>query len=47
MPLREGFFRWFVTDAAGYRGGNTFANSLRTIKSQAIRTLSDDERAGQ
>ena len=34
--LREEYFRWFVTTAAAYRGGNTFANALRTIKSQAI-----------
>ena len=45
MALREEYFRWFVTKAAGYRGGNTFASSLRTIKSQAIATLSSDERA--
>ena len=42
--LREEYFRWFVTEAAAYRGGNTFANSLRTIKTQAIETLSADER---
>ncbi len=42
--LREEYFRWFVTEAAAYRGGNTFANALRTIKTQAIATLSDDER---
>ncbi len=42
--LREEYFRWFVTTAAAYRGGNTFANALRTIKSQAIETLSADER---
>jgi putative heme-binding domain-containing protein len=42
--LREEYFRWFVTTAAAYRGGNTFANALRTIKSQAIRTLSSQER---
>jgi putative heme-binding domain-containing protein len=44
-PLREEYFRWFVTEAASYRGGNTFANALRTIKSEAMKTLSDDERA--
>jgi len=42
--LREEYFRWFVTEAAAYRGGNTFASSLRTIKAQAIETLSDDAR---
>jgi putative heme-binding domain-containing protein len=44
-PLREEYFRWFVTEAAAYRGGNTFASALRTIKAQAIKTLSDDELA--
>ena len=43
-PLREEYFRWFVTDASAYRGGNTFASSLRTIKTQAIANLSADER---
>src|SRR5262249_1273282 len=42
-PLREEYFRWFATKAAAYRGGNTFANALRTIKTQAMQTLSDDE----
>jgi putative heme-binding domain-containing protein len=42
--LREEYFRWFVTEAASYRGGNTFANALTTIKNQAIETLTDDER---
>ena len=42
--LREEYFRWFVTEAAAYRGGNTFANALRTIKNQAIETLGADER---
>ena len=45
LPLREEYFRWFVTTAAAYRGGNTFASSLRTIKTQAIETLTADERA--
>ena len=26
LPLREEYFRWFVTKAANYRGGNTFAS---------------------
>ena len=42
--LREEYFRWFLTEAAAYRGGNTFANAMRTIKTQAIETLSADER---
>ena len=44
-PLREEYFRWFVTTAAAYRGGNTFASSLRTIKAQAIGDA-DRRRAG-
>jgi putative heme-binding domain-containing protein len=45
LPLREEYFRWFVTTAAAYRGGNTFASSLRTIKNEAMESLTDDERA--
>jgi putative heme-binding domain-containing protein len=45
LPLREEYFRWFVTTAAAYRGGNTFASSLRTIKTQAMQALNDQERA--
>ena len=44
-PLREEYFRWFNTTATAYRGGNTFASSLRRIQSEAQATLSDDERA--
>jgi putative heme-binding domain-containing protein len=44
LPLREEYFRWFVTKGASYRGGNTFASSLRTIKNQAIKNLSAEER---
>ncbi|MDG3008231.1 family 16 glycoside hydrolase [Paludisphaera mucosa] len=43
-PLREEYFRWFVTEAATFRGGNTFASSLQTIKNQAIESLSEEER---
>jgi putative heme-binding domain-containing protein len=42
--LREEYFRWFVTTAASYRGGNSVAGSLRTIKSQAMETLALEER---
>jgi putative heme-binding domain-containing protein len=42
--LRQEYFRWFVDEGAAYRGGNTFASSLRTIKSQAIATLSPEEK---
>lgn len=43
LPLREQYFRWFVTTAAGYRGGNTFARALNTIRSDAITNLSEGE----
>ncbi len=44
MPLREQYFRWFVTTAAAYRGGNTFARALNTIKSEAVKNLSEGDR---
>jgi putative heme-binding domain-containing protein len=44
MPLREEYFRWFVTTASTFRGGNTFAAALRTIKNQAVANLSDMEK---
>lgn len=43
--LRESYFRWFIDKAAAYRGGNTFAGSLKTIRDQAVATLSDDEKS--
>jgi putative heme-binding domain-containing protein len=43
-PLSEEYFRWFITKAPTYRGGNTFASSLRTIKNEAVATLSNDEK---
>src|SRR5204863_2336967 len=43
-PLREEYFRWFNTTAAAYRGGNTFASSLRRISTEAQATLSEDEK---
>lgn len=42
--LRQEYFRWFVT-AEDFRGGNTFASSLRRAKKEAVDNLSDDERA--
>jgi putative heme-binding domain-containing protein len=44
MPLREEYFQWFNTKGATFRGGNTFAAALRTIKTEAVKTLTDDER---
>jgi putative heme-binding domain-containing protein len=45
IPLREQYFRWFLTQGATFRGGNTFASSLRTIKNEAIASLSSDEKS--
>lgn len=42
-PLRERYFRWFNL-AESYRGGNTFASSLRRAKNDALANLSDQER---
>jgi putative heme-binding domain-containing protein len=42
--LREEYFRWFVITAPAYRGGNTFASSTRTIRDQAVASLSAEER---
>jgi putative heme-binding domain-containing protein len=44
MPLREEYFRWFV-QAQAYRGGNTFAGSLRRGKENAVALLSAEEKA--
>ncbi|HTI72550.1 MAG TPA: family 16 glycoside hydrolase [Candidatus Limnocylindria bacterium] len=42
--LREEYFRWFNT-AEAYRGGNTFASSIRRAKEDALKLLSEGERA--
>jgi putative heme-binding domain-containing protein len=42
--LHEQYFRWFVDTASAYRGGNTFAGSLKTMKELAIANLSEEER---
>jgi putative heme-binding domain-containing protein len=44
FPLRQAYFRWFVDKASAFRGGNTFANALRTIKMEAIAALTPEER---
>ncbi len=44
QPLREEYFQWFVTKAVAFRGGNTFAGSLKTIREQAIGNLTDEEK---
>ncbi|HLH52033.1 MAG TPA: c-type cytochrome [Verrucomicrobiae bacterium] len=43
LSLREQYFRWFVT-AENFRGGNTFASSLREAKKNAVDNLSDEEK---
>ena len=43
QPLREEYFRWF-TKAASFRGGNTFASSIQSIRKQAIDSLSAAEK---
>ncbi len=45
QPLREDYFNWFVQKAPNYRGGNTFASSIHTIKNEAIKGLSASEKA--
>jgi putative heme-binding domain-containing protein len=44
LPLREEYFRWF-TEAESYRGGNTFASSLRRAKNDAEALLSASDKA--
>ena len=43
-PLRETYFRWYNT-AEGYRGGNTFASSLRKARDNAVELLPAADRA--
>jgi putative heme-binding domain-containing protein len=42
--LRDAYFKWFNL-AEAYRGGNTFASSLRRAKSDALDLLSEEEKA--
>ncbi len=42
--LREEYFRWFIK-AEGYRGGNTFASSIRRARDNAVGLLSAEEKA--
>lgn len=42
--LREEYFKWFVDKAPNYRGGNTFASSIKTMKTEAVKGLSDSEK---
>ena len=41
--LRERYFRWFLR-AAAYRGGASFSGFVQMIKSDAVSTLTEDER---
>ena len=41
--MREEYFRWFIT-AENYRGGNTFASSMRRAKGEAIALLNDTDK---
>ena len=43
LSFREEYFRWFVK-AQAYRGGNTFASSLRRAKEGAVALLGADEK---
>ena len=43
-PLSEAYFRWFVETAPAFRGGNTFAPTLRRISSDAAASLTAEER---
>ncbi len=43
LPLREEYFRWFQK-AEGYRGGNTFASSIRTMRKKATEALSETDK---
>src|SRR5262249_43736289 len=41
--LRKDYFTWFIK-AANYKGGASFANFLKLIKTDALATLSDGEK---
>jgi putative heme-binding domain-containing protein len=43
LPLRKEYFTWFVR-AAGYKGGVSLGNSLKRIRTDAIATLTDDDK---
>ncbi len=43
--LRQAYFTWFL-QAAGYRGGASFAGFMRLIRNDALTTLSPEERVG-
>ncbi|MFO0876681.1 MAG: c-type cytochrome [Gemmataceae bacterium] len=43
QPQREEFFRWFIK-AGSFRGGNSLRGFLRTMKQDAVASLSDREK---
>ena len=43
LESRQAYFEWFVR-AASYRGGASFATFVNNIRSEAIATLTDDEK---
>lgn len=43
LDLRQAYFKWFVR-AAGYRGGASFATFVNNIRTEAIATLTDEEK---
>ena len=43
LELRKEYFRWFIK-AANYKGGSSFANFLKLIKTDAIASLTADEK---
>ena len=42
--LRKTYLSWFLK-AANYKGGNSFRNFMKNIKDDAVKTLSDSEKA--
>ena len=43
LPLRTAYFEWFLK-AANYRGGASFSKFIEFIRTDALKTLSDEER---
>ena len=44
QPLREEYFKWFVSAYENYRGGNTWQSSQNRIRQDAIDNLTEAER---
>ncbi len=43
--LREQYFRWINLASTKFKGGSSFANFMRNIKNEAVKRLSDEEKA--